>query len=173
MNYTKLNDWLQIAAALGVIVGLGLVAYELRLSNRIGWEQASADALDRWDNVSEMSLLPGMAELFLRAHQGEELSREEAIFMNAYIDTGLSTILHDYRLYLTGSLVLPQGWESAYNRIIQYYAGSPYARRKWETSKVAWQPDFVSVVDNALVAEEQRDVIGEIDYARVAIRVTD
>jgi len=173
VDTTKLNEWLQIATAVGVIVGLVLVAYELRLSNRMAWEQASADALERYDKVSELTLQPGVAELFLRAHEGGEISREEAVKLNAYIDVALSTILHDHRLYVTGSLVLEQGWEPTYNRVIQFYFGSQYARRRWETSKVSWQTEFASVVDKALAASNQRNIFGELDYARGASDTVD
>ena len=39
MNASKLSDWLQMTAAIGVIAGLMLVAYEIRVSNRIGLDQ--------------------------------------------------------------------------------------------------------------------------------------
>lgn len=168
MNTTKLSDWLQIAAAVGVIIGLVLVAYELRLSNRIAWEQASADALERWDRVSEFLIIPGTAELFLRAHNDEELTREETIKLNAFIDVALSTILHEYRIYETGTLVLPQGFESAYNGVIQFYIGNQYGRRRWEVVKFGWQPEIVDIIDGALESPTQRNVIGDLDYIRGA-----
>lgn len=168
MDTAKLNDWLQIAAAVGVITGLVLVAYELRLSNRIAWEQASADALERWDRVNEFMLVPGTAELMLRAHKGEELSQEETVKLNAFADVALSTILHEYRIYKTGTLDLPQGFESAYNGVIQFYLGDQYGRRRWEVVRFSWQPEFVQIVDSALESPIQRNIIGEIDYTRGA-----
>jgi hypothetical protein len=69
MNSTRLNEWLQIAAGVGVIVGLVLVAYEIRISNRIGVEQANAVVVEKWDKVSELALQPGVAEFFVRAHE--------------------------------------------------------------------------------------------------------
>jgi hypothetical protein len=69
MNSTRLNEWLQIAAGVGVIVGLVLVAYEIRISNRVGVEQANAVVVEKWDKVSELALQPGVAEFFVRAHE--------------------------------------------------------------------------------------------------------
>ena len=168
MDSSKLNDWLQITAAVGVIIGLVLVAYELRQSNRIAWEQASADALERWDIVAEFEFKSETADLLLRAHTGEELSRADTIKLNAYYDVALNTILHEYRLYKTQTLDLPQGFESAYNGLIQFYLGSQHGRRRWELMKTEWQPEFVDVVDRALESNNQRKVIGELDYIRGA-----
>ena len=168
MNTAKMSDWLQIAAAVGVIIGLVLVAYELRQSNRIAWEQASADALERWDRVAEFEFQSETAELLLRVHAGEELSREETIKLNAYYDVALNTILHEYRLYKTRTLDLPQGFEHAYNRLIQFYLGSQHGRRRWEVMKNEWQPEFVGVIDRALASHNQRNLIGELDYIRGA-----
>lgn len=56
MDSSKLNDWVQIAATIGVIAGLILVAYEIRVSNRLGFEQANADRMERWNSLSEVAL---------------------------------------------------------------------------------------------------------------------
>ena len=166
MGSSKLSEWLQTAAAAGVIIGLALVAYELRMSNRIAWEVASVDSLEKWDRVSEALRSPNTAKLFLSAHSGEILSREEVLKLNAFTDVAMSTILHDYRLIQTGTLNMPQGFESAYNGVIQFYLGNQYGQRRWAVVKFAWEPDFVTAVDKALAASNQRNIIGELDFVR-------
>ena len=71
MNISKLNDWIQITAAAGVVVGLFLVAYEIGDSNRIGIEQANAENLTRIGEVYAVFSSVDGSDLFVRALEGE------------------------------------------------------------------------------------------------------
>ena len=71
MNTTKLNDWLQMTAAVGVIAGLVLVAYELRISNRMGYEQANAEGIRMWTDHDRAKFSPELVELIVRNAEGE------------------------------------------------------------------------------------------------------
>ena len=77
MKETKLNDWIQIAASLGVIVGLILVAYEIRTSNRLGIDQANAESIEKFGSMYEHFSSVDAASLLVRAHEGGELTRVE------------------------------------------------------------------------------------------------
>lgn len=165
MNTTKLNDWLQIAAAAGVIVGLVLVAYEIRISNRIGIEQANAAMLDRWDVVLEAGTSPQIADLFVRAHEGDELSRAEVFMLNNFLDQYLNTL--SYELQLAENEIIKVSPE-AYQGVIQLYGGNQYFRRRWEAVRYTYDDTIVPIVDSALAAPEQRDIIAYLDYIRGA-----
>ena len=52
MKVSNVNDYLQLGAALGVIVGLGLVVYEIRENNAIAWQQAMATGWTNWTELS-------------------------------------------------------------------------------------------------------------------------
>ena len=51
MNLQKLNDWLQLGAALGVIAGLGLVAYELRQQHQLVRAELASDTFSAFQDV--------------------------------------------------------------------------------------------------------------------------
>lgn len=167
MDTSKLNDWLQMAASAGVIVGLLIVAYEIRLSNRIGIEQANAAGLERWDSLQAMSVSPDVASLFVRAYEGDELSRAEAFLLNSVLDTFLNAISYDLRLIETGSLDMTAG---DYRDVIRFWMGSDYARRRWSIPEYrsGFQGRIVNAVDAALEGEAQRDVLEYLDYVRGA-----
>ena len=40
MKANEINDWLQVAASVGVVIGLVLVALEVRENSRVATEQA-------------------------------------------------------------------------------------------------------------------------------------
>ena len=164
MNTTKLNDWLQIAAAIGVITGLIMVAYEIRISNRIGIEQANAAALERWDTMLELGTSREVADIFVRALEGDELSRADVFILNSFIDQYLNTTGYQLRLTETGSLDDVE--HTAFHGTIQYYLGSEYARRRWTIVRAFYSRRIVESVDAALAAQDQRDVLGYLDYIR-------
>lgn len=165
MSTSKLNDWLQIAAAAGVIVGLVLVAYEIRVSNRIGLEQAYASSIERWELIYQLGTSPEIAELWVRAHEGNELSRPEAFVLNNYIDTFLSAVDIDLTLQDTESLSVPA---EMLHGDIQYYVMNDYFERRWSVVRHLYGEHVAGAVDGALNSPSQRDVLAYLDYIRGA-----
>ena len=96
MNSSKLNDWVQIAATMGVVIGLVLVTYELRISNRLGFEQAEAASVENFRVISEISLETDASELFVRAYEGDELSRVESVRFNELLNSFLGALYYEW-----------------------------------------------------------------------------
>ena len=168
MENSKLNDWAQTAAAIGVFIGLALVAYEIRVSNRIGIDQANAESLNKFGEVFvQLSSIDG-ADLFVRAHEGDELSRQEMVRLDNMLNTQITALFYDWTLVQGGTIAFEGGFAHYYTAAIQWYLGSPVGRRKWETDRGGWDSSFATVIDSALAAQTQRNVLGEIDYLRGA-----
>ena len=169
MKTNRLNEWFQIAAAIGVIAGLVLVAYELRISNRLGYEQAEAASIDNFRLITELTLSTDAAELFVRAYEGDQLTRVEAVKFNELLNAYLGALYYEWVITETGTLAYSGGFGAFYQRTIQYYLGSEAAHRQWDVDRVSCDPAFAIEIDNALAATNQRgerDIIGEIDYVR-------
>ena len=168
MNTTKLNDWMQIAATAGVVAGLALVAYEVRVSNRIGFEQANAQSLSNYSAVDELYSTPDAADLFVRAYEGDELSRKEMVRLDSLMNAWIGAVFYDWTLSNTGTIAFESSFEDSYAPVIQWYLGSELGRRKWETDKGEWDPAFGEIIASALAASKQRNVLRELDYLRGA-----
>jgi len=166
MNYSKLNDSLQLAASIGVIIGLAMVAYEIRVSNRLGFEQANSDRMERWTALSEVALTTDASDLSVRALEGEPLTRAETRKLEHFESILLNTLFYDWTLAQTGTVTFPGGFELFYRGVIQGYLGSDSSRRRWEKVRIYWRPQFASAIDSALAAPEPRELLGEIDYIR-------
>jgi len=166
MNSSKLNDWLQIGASVGLMLGLVMVAYEIRISNRLGVEQAAADRMGKWTTLSEVAISTNASDLFVRAHEGDKLTRAETRKLANLTSVFLNTIFYDWTLTQTGTLTFPGGFESFYRSTIQSYVGHEHGRRHWETIRGAWRAPFSEIIDDALAAPDPRDVVGELDYIR-------
>ena len=168
MDSARLNHWVQIAATIGVIAGLILVAYEIRISNRLGFEQANADRMERWSALSEVALSTGASELMIRAYEGDELTRVESNELGHFENMVLLTLFYDWTLAQTGTVNFPGEFTAFYQGVIQGYLGSAESRRRWQTIRTYYRPGFASTIDSALAAPKQRDVLGEIDFSRGA-----
>jgi hypothetical protein len=165
---TKLNDWMQIAAAAGVVAGLVLVAYEIRVSNRIGLEQASAQILSNYGAVDEIFSTHDAADLFVRANEGDELSRKEMVRLGSMLNTYIGALFYNWTLSNTGTVTVEGDFADYYTPTIQFYLGNEVGRRKWELDKGDWDTAFAEIVASALAASKQGNVLGELDYLRGA-----
>lgn len=163
MNTTKLNDWLQIAAAVGVIIGLLLVAYEIRISNRIGLEQANAAAADRWEAIYALGASPEIADIWVRAHEGDELSRAETIMLNSLADTAITAINFDLTLRQTESVSFS---DADYLGTAQYYVTTEPFKRRWPTLRNLHDGPIVDLLDRAIASPDQRNIIAYLDEIR-------
>jgi hypothetical protein len=168
MNASKLSDWLQMTAAVGVVAGLILVAYEIRVSNRIGLDQANAESANQWSAADAVYSTAEAADLFIRANEGDVLSRQEMLRLDGMLNARLSAVYYDWTLYESGTLAIDGGFADFYAATIQWYLGSEIGRRKWTTDSGAWNAKFAAIVDSALAASKQRNVLGELDYLRGA-----
>jgi hypothetical protein len=168
MNASKLNDWLQITAAVGVVAGLILVAYEIRVSNRIGLDQANSESLSRWHEADAIASTAQAADIFIRSHEGDVLSRQEMLRLDVMLNAYIGAMYYDWTLSESGTISYEQGFAEFFTPAIQWYLGSELGRRKWETDSSDWETPFAEIIDSALADPKQRNVLAELDYLRGA-----
>ena len=168
MNASKSYDWLQMTAAAGVIAGLILVAYEIRVSNRIGLDQANSESLSRYLEAIALASTAEAADIFIRSHEGDVLSRQEMLRLDAMLNAYIGSMYYDWTLSQSGTLSFEQGFAEFYTPAIQWYLSSELGRRKWDTDGGDWATPFADIVDSALAASKQKDVLAELDYLRGA-----
>jgi hypothetical protein len=168
MNASKLNDWLQMTAAVGVITGLILVAYEIRVSNRIGLDQANSESLSRYNEAIALASTAEAADIFIRSHEGDVLSRQEMLRLDVMLNAYIGAMYYDWTLSESGTLSYEQGFAKFYAPAFQWYLGSEIGRRKWDTDSGDWETPFAEIIDSALADPKQRNVLAELDYLRGA-----
>jgi hypothetical protein len=170
MNASKSYDWLQMTAAVGVVAGLILVAYEIRVSNRIGLDQANSESLSRYNEAIALASTPEGADLFIRAYEGDVLTRQDMLRLDAMLNAYIGSMYYDWTLSESGTLSYEQGFAEFYTPAFQWYLGSELGRRKWETDRNDWETPFADIVDSALANAKQRNVLAELDYLRGAAK---
>ena len=166
MDTSKLSDWLQIVAAAGVIAGLALVAYELRISNRIGYEQANYELFNMWAEFDRANFSPELTEIRIRDGEGEQLTRIEASIIDAYFDSVVEAIQYEMLLRQTGTST--GDYRQAMAGIAQINLGSANGQRYWANNWADYSPWVTEVIDEALSAADQANYLSYLDYIRGA-----
>jgi hypothetical protein len=153
MTKFGLSDWANVAeigAALGVIISLVFVGFELRNSTE-ATEAATREAINQKD-LAFLSLQIDSSVLAVantKRRNGEELSllEQDQLIREQYIN--FASFDFSYSEYRRGAQDL-DGWVR-HERIVQsLIEGSPYAKIMWERRQQTFTPEFQQVVNSFL-----------------------
>ena len=67
MQKSELNDWLQVVASIGVLIGLLLVFVEIRQTNEIARAEARVSALTAWEELKRLEIESDISEIYLKS----------------------------------------------------------------------------------------------------------
>lgn len=154
MKTEKLNDWLQLAAAAGVLAGLLLVAYELRQQHELARAEMGPETFAAQQELLNSLRDVETARVYVKAFESpESLTLEEQVILDAlYAETVTVTLArHNYMLargVFEGGMTMPA---SVAGRIL---FSSNYGRQWW----LARRAGFVPQVRDALDAIAVEDV---------------
>ena len=97
MDSQKVADWVQIATGVALLVGLGLVVWELSQSRDVATAQLSSDGTDQYlqSAVPRMGENPAAA-LAKACHDPQSLSDEELVVLDAYFTVLAAVPLRAY-----------------------------------------------------------------------------
>jgi len=85
MNISKLNDYLQLFASIGVLIGLLLVAQEIRQNNELAKATTINDLYKGWETLSISEFQSDISDLVVKAtEQPESLSSAEIVRLNSW-----------------------------------------------------------------------------------------
>lgn len=105
MRQSNVNDILQLAASIGVIIGLILVMYEIRETNKIAENQAAIDMNGLYNEWTSALMDEGMAELWLKSLETpEDLTRVDLIRLRYAYLTAMQAFETNHFLWESGGL---------------------------------------------------------------------
>ena len=153
MSMKKLNDWLQLAAAAGVLAGLLLVAYELRQQHELARAQMGSETFAAQQELLNSLRDVATARAFAKANESpESLTVEEQVILHSlYLETVTVTVgRHGYMIargVFDPSLGLPA---RTAGRIL---FSSDYGRQWWDLERDRFLPQMRDAID-AVSADE-------------------
>jgi hypothetical protein len=169
MKLSDLNEYVQTVAALGAIVALLTVGFEIRESNRIATQSAISTNWSNWIEYSANELETGISNTLAKSMTTpEELTLNEKIDMDAYLSKFIYAYHHDYlvSLYETGEV--HETGEELSIIILQELAGdvpkmfgSRFSRAWFEENKSWMEPSIAAVIEQTI---EHTPIGSDLDY---------
>ena len=154
MDTDRINRGLTLAANVGVLGGLILVAYQINQNTEITKAQIANDYY-----LADMQLELAMmgddpASSWTKAvYTPNDLTNEDAAVVDRYFNYGLVQIQRLQKMHELG--LADEDWE---NRIgyLGWHLGNEVGRRWWAYSKEGYPDDFVQTVDEVLAISDHK-----------------
>ena len=148
-----LNDWLQLLASVGVIVGLALVAYELRQQHNLARAEMGSDmfsAFQSWNQSAQSESILGVT--VKAAVSPDELTSEEHLLLDMYYwNTVIVFPIREAYMQRRGVFGNEMTEDDLQN--VAQIAGSiifatPYGKAWYEVNRSEMYPHIRSVLDD-------------------------
>ncbi len=147
MNVDRLNQWLILAANLGVLVGIIFLSIEIRQNTTAmrGAAIQTAATLSR----EQMFVIAQDAELsrivVLGSTSPSDLNPVEAFRLSYLIRSFWVGMQANYRQWTLG--ILPEEEWAYYGRVICVYYGVPVSHAQWQAERQMFIPEFLEFVE--------------------------
>ncbi len=151
MNLAKPKSWLSIVANVGLLAGIGLVAYEINQNSKLARmalvNEGNVASNQFWANL--MGETP--ADVIAKAAEcPEAMTYSDFIAMDAYLFTGMYILYRNFLLAQEG-IFTEQDWQEAVEGYSAWYLGNPFGQAWWdEEGQYFFADEFVNYVDQQL-----------------------
>ena len=152
MDSERVNRWLTLAANLGVIAGLVLVAIQINQNTQITKAQIANDYFLA-DMALELAMMgENPAHSWNKAvYAPDSLTTEDAVVLDRYFNYELVQI---HRLQEMDKMGMAhEGWEERVN-YLRWHLGNEVGRRWWEDVRDGYSEEFRVKVDEILARGE-------------------
>jgi len=149
MKMKEMNDWLQVAASVGVVIGLIFVALEIRETSKVAREQGISAMSGAYSNFLSRLDDPSARELLVRAMQetGEFSADESLHLMSLYLEL-LNGAEADYVIGESRGLSSDISVTNALSSTI--FLSNRHGRAFWERARIVYMPEFAALVDSGM-----------------------
>ena len=156
-----MNSWLTLAANVGVLAGLILVAVQIRQNTRVTKAQMAND----WylaDMELELAMMgENPAASWTKAvYSPDELTHQDAAILDRYFNYGLVQLQRLHQMSEWG--MADDRWKDRIS-YLRWHLGNDVGRRWWAHFKDGFPPEFATMVDESLGGSDFRDNQGAID----------
>ena len=160
MNSSKIGDWIQILASLGVLIGLFAVAYELRQNSVFAQIEHSRENHRNWMQVSYLEIETDIFDSLVRSIEDpENLSAEDMFKLSAWMQMNMSILVYGDTANQAGVAASTSLMSEGAAR---YFFSSKFSRQ-WFAGNKAWlgkrQVDIISrVIESTPVAKSKEEL---------------
>ena len=163
MDMARINPWLNLAANIGVIAGLVLVAVQINQNTEITKAQIANDYFLADMNLELAMMGDDPASSWVKAvYSPDEITQYDAAILDRYFNYGVVQISRLEEMHELG--LAPDDWQERVN-YLSWHLGNEVGRRWWEYSKGGWPEDVIQRVDDRLEStdySENQDLLDAI-----------
>lgn len=153
MNAEKFNNWLQIGANLGILIGLILVGFQMKQNSELlGAELAFMEDQRLIDGALRLAGEHPSAVFAKHLTNLEDLNLQEQIEIESFYYTHFQNWSSMYELASIG--ISGNEWKERINNDAQWLLGNPYGRARWERAQDFQPTEIVDYVNNLLEREQ-------------------
>jgi hypothetical protein len=154
MKSDTLTKWLTLCANLAILLGLGLVAYELNQNSQLARAAFihEGNALENqvWANLFGET----PAEVIAKAVEcPEKMTYADFMAMDAFLFSSMNMVYREYELSREG-LFSTEEWKQEAAAYSRWYLGNEFGQAWWEVEgRGFFDPDFSHYIDEQLSEE--------------------
>ena len=149
MDIKRTNDLLQSLASIGVLIGLIVVAYELRQNTVFAEAEYNETTYSMWMQATAIEVETDIGEIFIRSIENpDDLSRPEQFRLNSWYT-------HIVSIYDHGDSARELGVSNPLSGVVPeadavYYFSSEYGRRWFESNRYWIRPKVAETISSAI-----------------------
>ena len=149
MKSKQLNDWLQVMASIGVVIGLMFVALELRENSRVAKEQGISAMSGAYSNFLSRLDDPSARDVLIRAmEETGEFSLEESMQLTSLYLELLNGAEADFVIGESRGLSSDISVTDALSTTV--WLSNRHGRAFWKNARVLYTPEFTALVDSGM-----------------------
>lgn len=149
MKTKQLNDWLQVMASIGVVIGLMFVALELRENSKVAREQGISAMSGAYSNFLSRLDDPSARDVLVRAmEETAEFSIEESLQLTSLYLALLNGAEADFVIGESRGLSSDISVTNALSATI--WLSNRHGRMFWENTRIIYTPEFAALIDSGM-----------------------
>jgi hypothetical protein len=159
MKSKQLNDWLQVMASIGVVLGLMFVALELRENSKVATEQGISAMSGAYSNFLSRLDDPPARDILIRAmEETDEFSLKESLQLSSLYLELLNGAEADFVIGESRGLSSDISVTNALSTTI--FLSNRHGRAFWENARAVYMPEFAALIDSGMDGRANDRAVG-------------
>ena len=151
LKQTKWTAWIELAAALSVLIGLVFVALEVRQNNEHARAESVRDLFQMWSDIYQFEYENGIPDLVRKSiEEPENFDESDFLNLGKYLDLVMNAQLTQAAMQQQADLVIGDVSDEAPGFARSYFASN--AARLWLAENEDWVRGFSPLFYAALIA---------------------
>jgi len=162
MDSDRLNRWLTLGANLGVLVGIIILAVEIRQNSSLARLQFSDDRRATWQQGELVVFGDSIAEVWEKSVLNpESLSLAETRILDAYLAFQLTNSTRVFELEKAGLLEVGATKRWMQNNL-PFFFDTEFAKTWWEIECRTWGDEFVQLADPIILETTKNESVNKL-----------